>query len=283
MESLLSLFRLSSRLEMMRTFLKQNPVLKKVCLGLIFFCVIALITRIALQLGAVVNPTTVGFSFLIVVLLSAVFAGVEVAIGISIIATLLFNYFFFPPVGTFHIDDFDNWVAVIAFSLTAIVISRLTASAHENARKAEELDRALEGLTEFNAWLLSVPHDLITLTGIAENAVRILHLEYCSIHVYAEGKWHHFTGNSLGGTTQRVAKQLKITEDHPTTVMELAEEQGLDVRYAQVRTGPKSFTVVAVKSKDLPTQAIHMMASMIAILLTQALLETSESKLESNM
>jgi predicted tellurium resistance membrane protein TerC len=64
---------------MMLTLLKQNPALKKLGLGLVFFCAIAVITRVALQLGTVVNPATVAFSFLIVVLLSAVFSGVEVA------------------------------------------------------------------------------------------------------------------------------------------------------------------------------------------------------------
>jgi K+-sensing histidine kinase KdpD len=72
--------------------------------------------------------------------LSAVLAGLGVAVVTSIVATLLFNYFFFPPVGTFAIADFHNWVALFAFLFTSIVISRLTSSALENIRKAEKLE-----------------------------------------------------------------------------------------------------------------------------------------------
>lgn len=257
---------------------EQKNIFKKLGLFLLFLCAIIIITWVAPQLGGIVNPTTIGFSFLILVVTSAVFAGLWVAIAISITATLFFNYFFLPPIGTFHIADFDNWVALFAFLFTAIVISRLTASAHENAIKSEILEITLKRLREFGNWLLTLPRDRVTLSGIAENAVRILGLEYCSIHVYAEGKWHHFSGASVGNLPQQVAESLKVSGDHPTAVMELVEEQGLGVRYSQIRTGPGSFALLAVKSDYLPTQAIDAMASMIGLLLVEALREMQLSK-----
>ena len=253
--------------------LKGKIVLKKLGLGLLFFCAIVLITRISLQYGAVVNPTTVGFSYLIVVVLSAVFAGLVVAIPIAIAATLLFNYFFFEPIGTLRIYDFHNWVAVFALFFTAIVISRLTASAHENARRRELLDDSLKSLRDFAIWLAQVSRDFVTLSEIAENAVKAFKLKYCSIHVYAEGKWHHFSGTSIGELSQHVADILKSNQDHPTNILELAEEQGLGVRYSQIRTGNESFAVIAIRG-DLPTEAFETLASMIGLLLVEILRET---------
>lgn len=262
--------------------IKEKNLVKKIGLFLIFFCAIVTLTSIALKLGAIVNATTIGFSFLILVVISAVFAGLGVALATSITATLFFNYYFFPPIGTFRIYDSHNWVALFAFLFTSIVISRLTASAHQNAHKAEVLDTSLLKLKEFTSWLLSSPQELLTLSGIAENAVRIFSLEYCSIHVYAEGKWHHFTGTYIGDLSKKVADSLKVTKDHPTSVMELVEEQGLHVRYSQIRTGTEALALLAVKSNYFPIEVIDTLASIIGIVLIEALNETSIAKTGSS-
>ena len=62
-----------------------------------------------------VNPTTAGFAFLILVLLSATLAPLWIAITVAVASTLSFNYFFFPPLGTFAIAEPHNWVSLFAF------------------------------------------------------------------------------------------------------------------------------------------------------------------------
>lgn len=250
----------------------QRVILKKIILCLLFLCCIVLITRIALQLGGeILNPTTVGFMFLIIVVLSAVFAGLIVAVIISIVATLFFNYFFFPPIGTLRIYDLHNWISVFALLFTSVVISRLTASANENRHKADNLELTLGRLKEFGSWLLLVPRETITLSEIAEAAVRIFSLRYCSIHVYAEGKWHHFSGTSVGELSREIADNLKNPKDHPTDLLELAEEQSLGVRYSRIRSDAEPIAVLVVKSDYLTREAIDAMASMIGMFLTDSL------------
>ena len=50
-----------------------------------------------------VAPTTVGLALLLVVLITATFARLSIAIVVAIVATLGLNYFFFPPIGTLTI------------------------------------------------------------------------------------------------------------------------------------------------------------------------------------
>ncbi len=266
----------------MRFTSKRKQLFKKALLTIGFLCSIIVVTKIALQLGSIANATTVGFSYLVLVVISAVFGDLVVATITSFVATLFFNYYFFPPVGTFRIASFDDWVALFAFLFTAIVISRLTASARRNARKAEVLDLTVARMKEFSAWLLSLPRDMLTLSTIAENAVRIFSLEYCSVHVYAEGKWHHFSGTSLGKLSHEVADHLKNTTDHPTAMMELIDEQALGVRYSRVQAGHDSLAVVAIKSKYLPTPDIDSIASMIGILLSETLSDRQLAPLTGN-
>ena len=52
-----------------------------------------------------VNATTVGFAYLLVILIVASAWGFLEAALASVLATLVFNFFFLPPVGTFTIAD----------------------------------------------------------------------------------------------------------------------------------------------------------------------------------
>lgn len=248
---------------------KHLLILKKVAVAACFFLAIFIITRIALHLGAIANATTVAFSFLILVVLAAVFAGLEIAIAVSIISTLCYNYYFLPPVGTFRIADFDNWVALFVFLFTSILISRLTASSREHSRESDTLRLTIGRLKEFGTWLLSIPREKITLSGIAEEALRIFQIQYCSIHVYTEGKWHHFTGAAPGDLSQKIEGSLKFAEDHPTSVMQLIDEHALGVRYAQIQRDTKPLALFVVKSEYLPANAIGTLAYMVGMRLVE--------------
>ena len=56
-----------------------------------------------LRLVPGVNPTTAGFALLLLVLVSATVGPLWIAITVAVASTLSFNYFFFPPIGTFTI------------------------------------------------------------------------------------------------------------------------------------------------------------------------------------
>src|SRR6202162_3407820 len=66
-----------------------------------------------------VNATSVGFFYLVAILVIATVGGLIEATVSSITAMLCFNFFFLPPIGTFTIADPQNWVALFAFLATA--------------------------------------------------------------------------------------------------------------------------------------------------------------------
>jgi K+-sensing histidine kinase KdpD len=113
------------------------------------FLVVAALSAVAasvalLRLVPGVNPTTAGFTFLILVLVSATVGPLWIAITVAVASTLSFNYFFFPPIGTFSIADAHNWVSLVAFLVAAIVGSNLSAASQERARSAVERAQFLE-------------------------------------------------------------------------------------------------------------------------------------------
>jgi two-component system, OmpR family, sensor histidine kinase KdpD len=78
---------------------------------------VAMITWIAYSLIPV-NATTVGFAYLLFVLVVASTWGFLEATACSVVATGLFNFFFFEPKLTFTIADPQNWVALFSFLAT---------------------------------------------------------------------------------------------------------------------------------------------------------------------
>ena len=83
-----------------------------------------------------VNSTTVALTLVLAILAVATWWGLTVASIMAVAAMLCFNYFFLPPIGTLTIADPQNWVALVAFLITAIVASNLSASARRQAQQA---------------------------------------------------------------------------------------------------------------------------------------------------
>jgi two-component system, OmpR family, sensor histidine kinase KdpD len=122
---------------------------------LISLCSVGAVTFVAHK-AIPVNATTVGFAYLLVILIIASEWGFLEAVLSSIIATLAFNFFFLPPVGTFTIADPENWVALSSFLATAIIASRLSAKAKARASEAIERQTNLERLYTFSRAMLLI-------------------------------------------------------------------------------------------------------------------------------
>ena len=84
-------------------------------------------------------PTTVGFGYLITILLIAASGGMAESIVASVVATFCFNYFFLPPSGTLTISDPENWVALFAFLISSIIASDLSRRARRRGLEMERL------------------------------------------------------------------------------------------------------------------------------------------------
>jgi two-component system sensor histidine kinase KdpD len=240
------------------TFMKIGEIV-------VFGALILSTTKVIQVFAAFSTPSTAAFSFLIIVLLSAFFGDLLVAIITSIVATFCFDYFFLPPFGTLNIAAFEDWISLVAFLVASVIISRLAASAAENATNVKNLKKTMEQLKEFAELLLATPNDQLTLSGIAIEALRIFSLEYCSIHVYSEGKWDHFTGTAESSISEEVQNRLKLVQDHATQLSDIADESLLGVQYMQINKGMTPVALLAIKSSTLPSEAIGTIAYMIGV------------------
>lgn len=123
------------------------------------------------------NPTTMGFAYLIAVVFLSMAGGLRAGIVASLLATAAYNFFFLPPLHTFHVEDPRNWVAMTAFLVSSLVVTRIVLAARADAMRAErrrleaEADAHMELLRQSDAFktslLRAVSHDLTTpLTAV---------------------------------------------------------------------------------------------------------------------
>jgi two-component system sensor histidine kinase KdpD len=83
------------------------------------------------------NATTAALSLLLAILGISTLLGLAEAMVASVVAMLGFNFWFLPPIGKLTIQDPQNWVALIAFLVTAITASQLSAHARRRTDEAE--------------------------------------------------------------------------------------------------------------------------------------------------
>jgi two-component system sensor histidine kinase KdpD len=92
------------------------------------------------------NTTTTALAFLLVVLFVALFWGSGPALLASVLGMFAFNFFFLPPLYTLSIAHAENWVALLTFFTTALVVGQLSARARKRADEAESRKREIERL-----------------------------------------------------------------------------------------------------------------------------------------
>lgn len=110
--------------------------------GVLVVCV----TIALLAVRSRVNIPTVGFALLLCVVITATRYSSGPALAASVLGMLVYNYFFLPPVGTFTVADPQNWVALAAFSITAVIVGQLSARARSRAEEAERGRKEIERL-----------------------------------------------------------------------------------------------------------------------------------------
>jgi two-component system sensor histidine kinase KdpD len=118
-------------------------------LGPFSWSVLGIATTIWLAFRLDLNIITGAFLFLIMVVLSAAYGGFWSGTLTSMLAATCLDYFFFPPIFHFDIDDPMNWVALGTFEFTALVITLLQEQAQFKAAEAAAARQDSERL--FNA------------------------------------------------------------------------------------------------------------------------------------
>lgn len=129
-----------------------------------------------------VNNTTVALTLLLVIFGISTWWGLLEATVASVAAVLGFNYYFLPPIGTFAVEDPQNWVALTAFLVTSVMANQLSARAKRRTLEAIDRRRELEGLYALSQSLLLSGSARTASQDLVSRVVKILGVTTAAFH-----------------------------------------------------------------------------------------------------
>lgn len=210
-----------------------------------------------------VNPTTVGFTFLLAILLVSAAWGLRYAIFMAILSTLGYNYFFLPPKYHFTIEDPQNWIALFAFLSTAVVASELSERARREALQSNQRRGEVERLYAFSQQLLVSDNVFELLNAIPKYMVDCFRLAGSAMFLEGKQEIYFFDPASQA---QFPAEQLRAISSRGEPVLDREHR----ICYMPLRMGVRSVGSIGLSGCDLSRETLEAIGSLAAIAIERA-------------
>ncbi|HEX6501886.1 MAG TPA: ATP-binding protein [Terriglobales bacterium] len=210
-----------------------------------------------------VNPTTVGFSFLLAILVIAALWGLRYAIFMAILATMAYNYFFLPPLLHFTIADPQNWIALFTFLFTAIIASQLSERARREAIASHQRRREVERLYSFSQQLLVTENVFGLLNLIPKYIVDAFGVTGSAMFLESKHETYYLDPSSR---TLFPAEQLKAISGRGEPVLD--RQHGLC--FMPLRMGVRSVGTIGLSGCNLSRETLEAIGSLTAIAIERA-------------
>ena len=206
------------------------------------------------------NPTTAALVFLIGVLLVSANWGLRFAVVLAIIATAAFNYFFLPPIYTFTVSDPQNWIALLAFLVTALVAGNLSERARREAEDAKQRRHEVERLYALSQQLLTMEALATLLNHLPKVVADTFSISGCAL-LLAGGK-----------AVYRSGPAVEFDEEHlrNATVRGELIRDGDAPSYIPLRVGVKTVGALAISGGNLSRESLEAIGSLSGLSIERA-------------
>ena len=205
---------------------------------------------------SLVKTTTIILTYLLAILIASTIWGLGVSVFMSLLSALCVDYYFLPPVGTFNINDSQDWITLFAFLLTAVIGSDLSARARRQAQEAQRQRNEVSRLYEFSQRLLSAqdPEDLMN-----EIPSRIVQLfEARSAALSLTGKQAVYRSGTEAEKLD--ASRLKEVQEGA----EIPTDLELGISYCPVKLGAHTIGSFGVSGSIVSRRTLEAIATLIA-------------------
>ncbi|HZM93124.1 MAG TPA: ATP-binding protein [Vicinamibacterales bacterium] len=226
-----------------------------------------------------VSPTTIALALLLVVLATATFGRLWIATVTAITATVAFNFFFLPPLGTLTIADAQNWIALFAFLVVAVIGSNLSAAVQARAREAIARRNEVTRLFDLTRDVLLTTETTGAIEALARHVARRFELSQVAICLPVDQGWRKHQGGSEDVAIDDDALNIALAKARGVVEfdarqraygghMRVGPEE--DVSIVPLRHGTKAVGLLAASSSTLDIGALDAVAGVVAIAIERA-------------
>ena len=238
-----------------------------------------------------VSPTTAALALLLVVLLTATYGRLWIAISVALAATLGLNFYFLPPVGTLTIAEPQNWVALVTFLVTAVIASNLSAAAQARASEAVARRNEVTRLFDLTRDVLLTSETTGAIETLARHVARRFELAGVAICLPDEQGWRIHQGGRedvriddevLNGTMAKARGALEFDARQRAYGGQTSiEARGGRLAIVPLRHGTKAVGLLVTSSPPLDVGTLDAVAGVVAIAIerTQFLHEREAAEL----
>ncbi len=185
------------------------PRRKTVVLWLMWTVVTALATIFMSSAPSAFDQVHVVLVYLLIVLGASASSGRTLGVSLACAGFVLIDYYFQPPLGEISVGKPIDWLALVAFLVTALVSTQLLASAQAQAEEARRRTIEVASLARLGSEMLSAGRAEDALARIAEVIRSTLGMAQCEI-VPLEGGADAPAATILGGAPSDAVRTLAI-------------------------------------------------------------------------
>src|SRR5262249_50548194 len=156
------------------------------------------------------------------------------------------------------IQDPQNWVALIAFLITAVTASQLSSAARSRATDAEKRRAEVWKLYQLSRTVIATPDSETAVSSIARQVVEVFDLAYCAVFLPAGSGWERV---AIAGDDSTSIAQAEVEDAFRSgEVIQAAARPGLT--YAPLKVGVKSIGVLVSSSPDAERGTVEAIAGL---------------------
>jgi two-component system sensor histidine kinase KdpD len=133
------------------------------------------------------NLSTIGSLYLLLVVFVALRWGFMQATVISVTAVVCMNYLFIPPIFELQVADPENWVAVVTFETTALLVSGLSSKVRMHAAQLEVERARMAKLYELSRAIMLIDGHRSASGQVAALIEEIVGIQAADLWVVYEG------------------------------------------------------------------------------------------------
>jgi two-component system sensor histidine kinase KdpD len=217
------------------------------------------------------NPAPVGFLFLLVVVCEAILCGFWQASVVSVLACACLDYFFYPPLFHFTVNDPQDWVALGSFEISALLVSRLSSREQVTSREAQLQRTSMEQLYELSRSTLLINLHQSPGPQLTHLIQRIFAAEGVAIFDVNSGQCD--VAGTWGETEGELAKECYLAQADD-------ENYATHTYRRLLRVGDDSIGAIAIRG-DLGRLVLDALASLTAVTLDRCVVFAKETAVEA--
>jgi two-component system sensor histidine kinase KdpD len=228
-----------------------------------------LLTFIAFRLHFNLSSATSVHLFLVVTI--ALRWGFLEASIVSILSVACLDYFFTQPLFAFYMSDSHDWVALLTFEATALIVSRLSTQVGHHARQSELHQAQLQKLYELSQHIL-----LLDPKGVVEQ--QLVHLMRSNLQVEGVVLWNALDLHmSKSGT-------CSFSDEEVLSVFYMeanSDDLQAGVSKRVLRSGTRPIGALALCGHSLDAASVNAAASLTAVAIERARSFSTEANAEA--